>query len=102
MPDIVREIADKVAATIRANKWRFPEAYEEVKKLYPYVDHEVMRPAVASNLGKRNKGRKRKPEAPKAPAKQMELFLGVSRKQALKDAKAHEASLTAGLSEHDL
>lgn len=107
MPEIIKEIADKVIATMRIDKVNFGTAYNSVYYGgYQLLDYRATKSAVGSELGKRKK--KRNPKtSPPPTAKQRELDLGVSRAEAMREyqireAAAHEASLTAGLPDHDL
>jgi len=98
MPDIIKKIADMVIGSMRADKCDFDVAYTAVMKNNRNLDWKETKKLVGSELGKRRKTRKLKPTP--SPY-QMELFLGISRTQALRDAAEHEASLCVGLSEED-
>lgn len=97
--DVIKEIANKLMATKREDNVDFNTAFTTVMLDYPNYNLASTKSAVGSELGRRNKGKKRQP---KKQPRQAELPFGISRSQALKDAREHEESLTAGLPEHDL
>lgn len=98
--DVIKEIANKVMATIRADKVDFDTAFDSVYYAgYRHLDKKTTKSLVGSDLGRRNKGKKRKP---KTQPRQAEFFFGVTSAQAKKDAEEHHRNMTAGLPEHDL
>lgn len=97
MEPIYVELANKVAATMRADKKDFDTAFAEVMQNYQHYDWKTTRIKIGSILGKRKK-RPRK----KQSGKQLNLFFGIQLNEMVKDAKECEASLIAGIPENDL
>lgn len=98
MSNVYVTVADKISATMRADKCGFDTAFASIMKNHQNLDWAMTRREVGSILGKR---KKRKPRLIKIP-KQLDFLFGRPREEVLADAAKQEALLTRGIPAHDL
>ncbi len=100
--ETLNKIADEILQLKNAG-WDFRKAGYHILNRYGIREGagEVLS-EIGSLLGRRNRGVKRMPCAPrKKPPDELELFFGRPREEIHADAALHEAQLNLGIEEHD-